>query len=207
MVGKVRIFLILIFMNISFVYGNNEFDIFVNNLQVNSNLLSIQLKIINNSNCVLIVPGFVSQKYELINEELIITYFYDWPRLEFLDAFGLLEFSTSYIVNENEEIFYSVFLVNEKFNVLRINLLDEEVEKDFEPYPMMNDNITNKTFDKIIGNIKKVIINIGIIKSTNDRIINNIYRFSRNRDEFQMIRIEYDLENIIMIEYNSIELQ
>jgi hypothetical protein len=208
---KLIIFIVMLFI-VNNIFANEDVDIIINDYQFSSNLISIQLKIINNTDHNIIIPGHVSQKQELVDNTLIITYFYDWPKLP-EEAFGLLEFSPSYFIGIGETIYYSIFLVNENVSVLRFAIADDDMYDYFNNFLNKNEPIINtnerafyKSFNKILGTVKNIKINMGIIKGVGN-IDNYIYQLSRNRTELEIITMEHNFEEPVIIKYKNIEIE
>jgi hypothetical protein len=201
------IMLIVMSFTVNNIFANEDIDITINDYQFSSNLISIQLKIINNTDHNIIIPGHVSQKQELIDNKLIITYYYDLPTLP--DVYGLLEYSTSYIVGIGETIYYSIFLINENISVLKFAVIDDNIIDgiiNYSPIIDVNGRLIYKSFNKILGTIKNIQINMGIIKGV-ENMDNNIYQISIDRTELEMITLDYNLKEPMIIEYRNIEIE
>jgi hypothetical protein len=109
---------------ILFIAGNiySQANITLNGYQFSSNLISIQLKIANNNRNDILIPGYASQKCEVINNTLTITYSYD-PRTLSGNT-GMPGFYPGYVVRAGEIIYYSIFLDSKTIDALKYSVID-----------------------------------------------------------------------------------
>ncbi|AEF80660.1 hypothetical protein [Leadbettera azotonutricia] len=116
-----RIFLAIIAFLISgAVYS--QANIAINAYQFSSNQIAIQIKVANNNRNDILIPGYASQKCEVINNTLHITFSYD-PRTLPGDP-GSSGFSPGYVVRAGEILNYSIFLESKAIDGLKYSVID-----------------------------------------------------------------------------------
>ena len=107
-----------------FITGSiySQTNITLNAYQFSSNLIAIQLKIANNNGNDILLPGYASQKCEVINNTLHITFSYD-PR-SLPENTGSSGFYPGYVVRAGEVLYYSLFLDNKTIDALKYSVID-----------------------------------------------------------------------------------
>jgi hypothetical protein len=159
--------------SVKFVYDGIEF--IINDYQISSNLISFQIKITNNSENIVFIPLSVSEKYEMLNNELLLIKYYTYDLLEWEPSHDI--YPQAFIIEPNEIKFYSVFIQNS--DVTRIISFREVEEK--------------MTFDDLIGTVEKIKITIGFfINHKGNYLTDNYeeYDFFKIRNELQIITLE-----------------
>ena len=197
----------LMFLSIS-VFASENIEVKLVNYQYSKNLISFQLEITNNSDEYMIIPDYYSCKWELIDTKLIITYYYD-----FAELFGIVDIclldtgSPKYVIESNGTIYYSVYLINEYVKVFKYGVYDEEMFNTYKPYSPIEDidgGLYYQSFNKILGTIKSVEINIAVVEKVGGYQLDlSRYFLSKQQNIFTKISTNFNLEEQIVIEYKN----
>jgi hypothetical protein len=118
-------------------------NITINSYQFSSNLITIQLKIANNGRNDILIPGYASQKCEVINNTLNIAYSYD-PRT-LANNTELSRVSPGYVVRAGEILYYTLFLGSNSIDTLKYSVIDS-ISINMGIIERPNDSITTNKY-------------------------------------------------------------
>ena len=204
-----------VFFIIGFIsFANDNIEIKIKDYQYSKNLLSFQIKINNHTDKYIIIPEYISYDYKLVENELIITYFYNYiDGLEGGILFDVFDSFPEYIIEPDEEFYYSVFLKNEYIAIMNFALFDDDTKNDirnkynaYSPIEDVNGRIFYRSFNKIIGEIINVQINFEIIEGIDIDYLKT-WKSSQYKGDWREINIDYKLnEPIIIVENYSYKI-
>ena len=159
--------------------------IILNDYQISSNLIAIQLKITNNSENIIFIPDSVTTDYKLLDNKLTITEYYSYAHRRWRPSD--ISYSRSFIIEPNEINFYSVLLRNT--SLVRGEVKDTYIDREGK---IINIIETRNSFIDLEG-IKIINLTIGLYIDLQKNYSTNDYReynFFNISDKLQMITLE-----------------